>query len=143
LVAGDVVAWQLWDNNASWLSLTNALVEEETLNSNLEEGVGDVGPVLGLPVKGPLRIDRYWQVAIGILDQAVSEGRDTSLQAVGRSLVNQVRHSPNEEHLKERGKVRPNVAVDLNVDIESVDVHLDVHTGNVWQAAVTDISCSE
>jgi len=58
------VAWQLWDNNASWLSLTNALVEEETLNSDLEESVSDVGSVLGLPIEGPLRVDRDWQVTI-------------------------------------------------------------------------------
>jgi len=58
------VAWQLWDKNASWLSLTNAFIEEETLNSDLEESVSDVGPVLGLPIKSPLRVNRDWQVAI-------------------------------------------------------------------------------
>jgi hypothetical protein len=132
------------DCNASRLLLTNSLVEEQALDTDTKVLAGDDSSVLGFPIEEPVSVDGHGQVAIGSSNSVGGQGRNTSLESGNNSGVNYINDGSNEEDLKGRSKVGPNVAPDLNVDVPSVYVSGDVYAvdgGN--SSAVSKLLCDE
>ena len=116
----------------AWFLLTNALVEHQAFDANGEIVVGDNCRLWGLPVNNPVGDERHSEVAIQFGHESVADCRDACIQGSLCRIFNHANDCTFEEECEYVCKVGPDVAINMDFDVSSRNVQIDVDCLNQW-----------
>jgi len=119
-------------NNISWLLLTDQVVKEETLDADTDVRGGYNSSLWSLPINPPVVNKWNWEESFSASDDIVSNEWHTSIKRQLNSVFDHLSHSTDKEHLEKRANIRNEVSKQVNVDVESVNVALDINCGDLW-----------
>jgi len=116
--------------NHTGVFFTNASIEEHTLDTSTKVSVSDRDRHCRFPIELPVWCEnRHGKVAICCLNNAINRSRSNCLKSSGNTGFNSVHDIPNKENFKRGGKSRPNIAIDLDINIVTIDISIDINRG--------------
>ena len=126
-----VLVWHGWP--LSWELLAEDGVKENGTGAELKGGVGDVERLLSLPVDEKVGDDLVHCVGLGNngVDQGWCSGLESSVDGTGHG----VEDASLEEGQENRGHVCPDVTVNVEFEVVSVDIDNNVDSLYGWHDA--------
>lgn len=117
-----------WNHNTSRFFLSDKLIKQKSFDTNTKVFVRNNSSISSFPIKSPIRINRNWNVSIIFSELRSAVLRNSSLESCVEGIVNDVDNSTNKENFKGWREVGPNISIDLDVNIPSINIGRNINS---------------